>query len=336
MRDRTRLEFAALCSAVLHLLLIAALAYGPHGGPSALASTGEPIVVQLRPDTPARPPEESRRLVAPGMPTSEPVHGTDLISTRNSKASDMSGADRDGHAPAVDRVDTFDAPGGGKPQATAPQPAAPAEPKKSVTPTEPASTEPAESKSPAKPEAPKSSGAGVSVSGGAKETGAHESKPKPKEKPKESPQEDLKLAKAEPPPMPQIPPSVAPAAEPGPSHGRVQGGVKNKGFLGFEAERNEMAPYLQEIQRRVERRWRSTLQLKYSGVSQTQAVVDCAIGPDGKLISVQIVDPGASVSYAPLCKESIEKAGPFPPFPFTVPDAYRSKNLEIRWTFNFM
>jgi hypothetical protein len=64
--------------------------------------------------------------------------------------------------------------------------------------------------------------------------------------------------------------------------------------------------------------------------------VDCAISPSGEVVSVTIVDPGESVSFAPLCKEAIEEAGPFPPFPFEVPEAYRNRNLEIRWTFSFL
>jgi outer membrane biosynthesis protein TonB len=330
------MEFAALCSGVLHLLVIAALAYGPHGGPSALASSGEPLVVQLRPQSQERTREENRRLVAPGAPTTDPIPSTDAISTERSKASDMSGSDGEGHAPAVDKVDEFDAPGGGAPHTVAPQPEAkPVEAKKPEAPAKEAAEEKARTKAPNRPE-PSKTPAGVSVSESGAKPSPREPKDDAKEKPKTPPQEDMKIAKAEPPVAPLAPPSLAPAVEPGPSHGRVQGGVKNKGFLGFEAERSEMAPYLREIQQRVEKRWRATLQLKYSGVSQTQAVVDCEIGPDGKLVSVQIVDPGNSVSYAPLCKESIEKAGPFSPFPFTVPDAYRSKNLEIRWTFNFM
>ena len=330
MRDRTRMEFAALCSAVLHLLLLAAIAYGPHGGPAALASTGEPIVLQLQPSAPEPSKEVTRSLVAPGMPTSEPVHSSDTISTQNSKASDLSNSTSDGHAPAVDHVDGFDSPGGGTPLMAAPRPA--------QTPSDPAREERKLAKSKPQDESPKTADNGLQAVAKSAKPATQDSKEKSpaKEKAEEKPKENMKLAQAETPPVPAAPPSVAPAAGPGPSHGRVQGGVKTKGFLGFEAEKNEFAPYLQEVQRKVEARWRATLQMRYSGVSQTQAIVDCSIGPDGKLVSVQIVDPGNSVSFAPLCKDSIEKAGPFSPFPFTVPDAYRSKNLEIRWTFNFM
>jgi hypothetical protein len=42
------------------------------------------------------------------------------------------------------------------------------------------------------------------------------------------------------------------------------------------------------------------------------------------------------MTYAPLCREAIEKAAPFSAFPFKVPEIYRDENLEIRWTFSFL
>ena len=113
------------------------------------------------------------------------------------------------------------------------------------------------------------------------------------------------------------------------------GGAK-AGFLNFEAMQSEIAPYLKEIQSRVEKRWRIALDMKYRGNQPTAAVVDCAIGPDGKLVFVNIIDAGKTLGYAHVCKEAIELAAPFPPFPFKVPEMYKDKNLEIRWTFNFM
>jgi hypothetical protein len=135
------------------------------------------------------------------------------------------------------------------------------------------------------------------------------------------------MAKAE----PQVPP---------PAHGQfsgsVEGGIKGKGFLGFEAMQDEVAPYLLEVRRRVERHWRAAMALRFGGTTPTRAEVDCAITPEGTLEFVRIAEPGKAIGFAPLCKESIEKAAPFPPFPFKVPDIYRNKNIEIRWTFQFM
>jgi hypothetical protein len=108
------------------------------------------------------------------------------------------------------------------------------------------------------------------------------------------------------------------------------------GFLSFEAMESEFAPYLRDVRNRVERRWKALIQLRYSGSSTTKAVLDCAIDSKGRLVHVTVVEPGDSASYAGLCKEAIERAGPFPPFPFEVPAVYRNKNLEIRWTFSFL
>jgi len=75
---------------------------------------------------------------------------------------------------------------------------------------------------------------------------------------------------------------------------------------------------------------------RYSGTSPTEVVIDCAIAPDGTLARVEIVGEPKDRVYAALCKDAVEKAGPFKPFPFTVPDMYRNRNLEIRWTFSFL
>ncbi|MBI5095303.1 MAG: TonB C-terminal domain-containing protein [Candidatus Hydrogenedentes bacterium] len=332
MSDRARVQFAAACSVAFHLLVLVLLAYGPKGGQSAVASLDEPLILQLRPpEALPKQSEEIERLVAPGTPATGPVPDTDQISTLDSQASDMSNSGRDEHAPAVDKVSDFIAPGGGNVEAAPPPPQAPSAAQESeAATTPPEAKEHPKTRSLAEPE--KDTAPRVL----AEEPKEGKTSDKAADAKDDQPLRKFDMAKAETPAQAPIPPSQAPAPDPGPSSGLVQGGVKNPGFLGFEAKKSEYAPYLQEIKRRVEKRWRTTLQLRYSGTAATQAVVDCAISPDGRLVSVQIVDPGNSVSYAPLCRESIEKAGPFPAFPFTVPEAYRSKNLEIRWTFSFM
>ena len=141
-------------------------------------------------------------------------------------------------------------------------------------------------------------------------------------------QAPYQVAQATPPEMPELP-----SGEP---KGRVDGGVKGAGFIGFEAMQNEFAPYLKEVRSRVEKHWRMMLTVQYAGVTPTQAVVDCAIRPDGHLARASVAEAGDTVGYAAICKEAIERAAPFPPFPFDVPEMYRSKNLEIRWTFSFL
>ena len=126
------------------------------------------------------------------------------------------------------------------------------------------------------------------------------------------------------------------ASEPRSAESRDDKGAKTKGFISFEAKQHEFAAYLNQIRSSVEPRWRMMYQTRYSGVSPTKAVLRCEISPQGRLTAVDIVEAGDSPSFAPLCREAIQKAAPFPPFPFDVPKVYRNKNLEIRWTFSFM
>jgi hypothetical protein len=89
------------------------------------------------------------------------------------------------------------------------------------------------------------------------------------------------------------------------------------------------------VRNTVERRWKS-LMINYSGARTTNAVIDCSIGPDGRLVRVEIVEAGDSATYAALCKRAIQDAGPFKPFPFRVPAIYSEETLDIRWTFSFL
>ncbi len=140
------------------------------------------------------------------------------------------------------------------------------------------------------------------------------------------PQETVVVAQADAPPEP-------PGLVSRETVARERGGVRTRGIGAFEAMRDQLAPYLKDVRDRVEREWRAMLQLRFKGVGRVEAVLNCAIAPDGRLIAVSVVEPGASPTYAPLCKDAIERAGPFPAFPFSVPETYRDKFLEIQWTF---
>ena len=129
---------------------------------------------------------------------------------------------------------------------------------------------------------------------------------------------------------------VPPMMQDGTTRGRISGGVKATGLASFEAHRHALGAYMLEVRRRVDRAWRSALMLKYSGSTPADALLDCAIDPGGELVFAIVIDPGDSATFALLCKEALERAGPFPPFPFEVPAIFRSKNLEIRWHFTFM
>lgn len=67
-----------------------------------------------------------------------------------------------------------------------------------------------------------------------------------------------------------------------------------------------------------------------------KAVIDCEINAEGELVSVNVVGTDNDKLYSALCRDAVQRAGPFGPFPFEVPDIYRGKNLEIRWTFSFL
>lgn len=340
-----RIRVALAVSLVLHLAVAAVASHRwPLGGDLALPDARPPVVLRLQP----LQPEPPRQVVASVAPAEAPVNKTPLIAETDSKAQSPEGrSPGDAIAPpAVENSEFFELGG----QEAPPAPAARA----SALP------------------APKNEARLESKPKELKKTANTASKPRPTTDARpldapEPPKSILDVAKRD-----ELSPldlsgkrdgekAVASASEParedeeaasrasvadlapapslrgGKFRGSVEGDVaEGKGFLAFEAMKSEIAPYMMEIRRRVERHWRAAMTLKYSGTTPTKAVIDCAISPEGELLYVTVVEPGSSVSFAPLCKESIEKAGPFPPFPFKVPDIYRNKNLEIHWTFNFL
>jgi hypothetical protein len=290
----------------------------------------------------ARPePAQRYQVIDTVTPTDEPVGPTDLIAEQNSKAHDVSDGEGKRQAPHFEKPSEFDLLAGPAPREKLP-PAPSPQPQSGAQTTPKAQSEPDKApKPPAKPAAPVparvrevSDRAGEGKIEVALNEEAKPEGPEPAPSGMESPP-----ATGPPGPFQAAAAGMVPGSPDlpvGESRGRVDGGVKNDGFLGFEAMQSEIAPYLKEIRKRVERNWVSALEFRFSGSSPTKAVLDCAISPDGRLVSLIVVNPGNSVSYGPLCKEAIERAGPFPPFPFKVPDVYRSTNLEIRWTFSFL
>lgn len=301
-----RLTIAACLAALIHGAAVVSLGHIPQWRTAPQEAVPEPIVLNLRPHS-----EPARRLIDQDSSSEEPPDPTDLISEMNAKARDMTDGGADGAAPRVAHVGEFDQAPRPAPEPIRPQTGPPPERERKPEATQ--ETEPVPStkeRLPAtRPQAPKDS-----------------------EEPRESEPKRFEVARAQPP----SPEAGAPDTPPSDPRGRVEGNAMRKGFLAFEAMADEVAPYLRDVRRRVETRWRAALHLRYSGTTTTQAVLDCAIAPDGTLAYVRIVDPGGSPSYAALCREAIERAGPFPPFPFQVPDMYREKNLEIRWTFSFL
>lgn len=292
-----RLVVALTAALALHTLILASGAHFLNRRAVSLASRDEPLLLNLVESPDPRP---AYRLVETSQPATEPVEETDLISTQDSNAADRSDDDGERLAPHFAEASEFDeAPLPPAEHGPAPEPEPPPKPET----TGPPSREILDMTA---------------------------LDPMPLTGPGESGDDRFEVAQA--PATPQVP-EPTPARGP---RGRLHGGVRETGFLAFEAMRHEVAPYFEKIRRAVRREWYAALQLNYSGVLPTKAVLECAINPQGELVYVNIVSRGNSPSYAPLCKMAIEKAGPFGPFPFKVPDVYRNKNLEITWTFHFL
>lgn len=332
-----------------------------------------PIQLDLRDLQPLPPePEEKKdppqRLIDAGAPAEAPVRETDLISSQDSQAQDQSDKEGDDARPAADQIDEFDqvgaAPSAPAPPPTPPQAAAP--PAQEPPPVEPA-TETSQEPTPPVAEtpsgpAPETQTARVAVANLPKDeprapsekpadakSSVQEPTPEPKpegeivENKSETtqPPERFQVAAA-PQQEPQAPAPPAPAAPQVPvqelraEKGREGGGATNSGFTSFEANKHALGEYMLKVRNAVEREWRTALHLRYSGVSRTDATIRCSIRPDGSLEFVTITNAGSSLTYAVLCREAIEKAGPFEPFPFDVPEIYRNQNLEINWKFSYM
>lgn len=298
---RRRLTAAVAVSLVLHVVLLFLLAHTAQRQTTPITAYKAPLVVDL-PKAPAEPPV--RHLVETFETAEEPVEATLFISDRPSKAADLSDEPGDGLTPRPDVAsESFAAPEAAIPAPQPPPPTPAAEPRLREAPPE---TAPRAAEPRTRDE---------------REVVAQAAETSPPE-----------------PPEPAPAPAAAPEPErrPQPLLAHAGGGVELRGIGAFEAHRDELAPYLLDVRKAVERHWRAALELRYSGTTPTRAVVDCAIRPDGTLAYVTIVEPGDSVSFGGLCQGAIEKAAPFAPFPFAVPDIYRSDNLEIRWTFRFM
>lgn len=331
---------------------------------------------RLEPTPPPPPPkrEPDKRLIDAGAPADAPVADTDLISSAASRARDMSDAQGDPSRAAADQIDDFDQLGA-QPAPPSPQPApetpppspevkpepavaptptpnaeTPAEPKPEPAPEEPLPTPVEERKPEPKPEpAAKETGlAAPKTSEPARVEAPNTPKPpvenpqpqvvakNPPEKqfdlkPTEPKPESFKVAQAQP-----AAPMRVPTQELRAEKGREGGGAEDKGATSFAANKHALGDYMLKVRNRVEREWRTALSLKYGGASRTDAVIHCVIRPDGTIESVSIADAGKSLTYAVLCRDAVQKAGPFGPFPFDVPEIYRTENLEINWKFSYM
>ena len=325
--DRRRLTTSFGISLLLHGLIFALIALQmAQSSPPVLSLSVTPITVALSPT----PPPEARSMVDAVAPTDEPVGPTDLIAEQNSKAQDLSDVVGKRLAPFFENPSEFDQvagpPSAEPPQTLAPQ--APAQPTAQIEKHEKPRREPVSSPkkaddrtqlamAEAREEPDMAAGEAARGADTAAENGSvSEGNARPGSAQSKGPS--------------------GPGTSPGESRGRVDGGVLTDGFTGFEALKSDIAPYLKEVRARVEHKWFAAMAFRYKGVSPTTAVVDCAINREGKLVYATIHEEGSVALFARICKESIEEAAPFSPFPFQVPDIYANKDLEIRWTFSFM
>ncbi|GMW01004.1 MAG: hypothetical protein AMXMBFR84_21410 [Candidatus Hydrogenedentota bacterium] len=305
-----RLKWMFVISCAIHVIMLVATASlrPPVSYSFALSDGVQPMTVKLAPRK-----QTPKRLIDTYQPAEEaPDSATDLISENDSNARDMSDVEAPREAPHAEKPAEFDELG------SPPEPAAPAKPSESPASVPAVVPEPAEAPAPPavedilpKPvdDSPLPTPTPASEAAGAVEA------------------ERVQLAKL----APETPVKMTP----GEIKGRPNGGTNRRGLLSYEAMSNQFAPYLKEVRSNVERRWRG-LMINYTGTKATNAVIDCSIGPDGKLAHVEIVDAGDSATYAALCKKAIEDAGPFKPFPFRIPEIYAEETLDIRWTFSYL
>jgi len=317
---RKRMRWAIVLALAVHAVLFLLPMNFRGSGPLFIPPSADeqPVVVALQPT------DEPQQLIAPGAPAdTAPSPATDLIAERASKAQDMTPGDTGGATPDAGAVgpvnDVVTAP--------APPPAPSASPGEvPVTPIDSAAPKPEEGpRDTQRPPPQTPTPAAPTPEPLERVAPAEPAVPGPPEAPRDA---AIQLAKADTP--------NAQEHTMGTTQSQLAGGVTSQGFLSFEAKQSEFAPYLRTVRDRVEKRWKAIMHVRYSGATTVQAVVDCAIAPDGKLDRVAIVEPGASATFAGLCKQAIEQAGPFGPFPFQVPDVYQSRNIEIRWTFSFL
>jgi outer membrane biosynthesis protein TonB len=301
-----RIQLAAAVSILLHLVALigyAALPERPGIGP---APEPEPFVVDLRQED-KRPPRE---LVESTQAATEPVQETNNIAEQASNARDKNPREAEELGPSFEQEAPHDFLA---PPPVPPTPVAP--------PVEQAPVKPQEVKEETE-EQPKQEVMEQEESF----TVAEEPEPEPE--PEEALPERMQVAQATPPP-PEPP-------QPRPSRGRQNRGVQQMGMSSFEALQDELAPYLKHIRDRVERRWFELLLGRYSGTQPTYVEVDVSIKPDGTLEHVRLVGEPEDKIFGGVCVEAIKRAGPFNPFPFSVPDIYLERNLQIRYSFSFL
>lgn len=323
MNYSTRMKIAAVFSLLIHAagFVLLQLTYTPDEYSPAV--TPEPIVIDLQPDAPettAPDPEAPQQYVDVTTPAEVMPQPTDRIAEAFSQAMDQAENQATSNSPAL-KPGEFDVL-----------------PKRGAAPTPP--EDPTPPPSPPSPEEEKPVGEEPKTEKSEEKTATKGPALKEMESPLEDKPSEPDGAEATK-PTPEAPIKIAQAQttlpqRPDSGMSRERGGVTKQGDTNFDAIQSEIAPYLKQVRQRVEQRWNEMLYTRYSGSSPVKAVIDCAIDPEGNLVSVSVVGTNNDKLYSALCRDAVQRAGPFGPFPFEVPDIYQGKNLEIRWTFNFL
>lgn len=333
-----RIQFAVAISVFAHAALFLA---GMSWKPATPGDGPVPdfVVLDLDPDLSSA----AKQLVETVTPSDTPPEQADYIARANTQAADAmlrEGAQQGPINEIESREERLGASGAAPlavpatPPLAAPQTAMPAPAEQAPAPSDTAEAAEAPMPKPAPESEPSAEPAPKRERMAAVQETMRERKPEPApERPREMPAP----AEAAHGPMAQArPAAIAPPAPASPPRGRLNNGVMTKGFTSYSAIEDEIAPYLEQVKKRVELRWREALLLQYSGSQPRDVEVDCEIARDGKLVSVKLAEPSEDRIYGQLCLDAIRKAAPFEKFPFEVPDIYRNQNLEIRWHFSFL
>jgi TonB family protein len=329
-----RLRIAAAVSVVVHLVVLVPVLNMPRTKGTQIMP--EPILLNLAPEP---QPQQARQQLAPAItPSDTPPRNAEFIAAENSRAAGQELRDGERLGPAVQEAAPLESLGAAPPAsspdardaADRPQPS----PRDQAPPRAKAEQAPAPEGNKARNAPAPEALATPAASDRDAPVVAEQDTPAPRQQP---PAERMQVAQARPAQAATMQP--APPDEklpPRPSRGRLNNRVGSKGLSSYEAIQDQIAPYLEEVKRRVERHWMEALLLRYSGTQPRQVEVDCEIAADGTLVSVRLAAPSEDAAYGALCMNAIREGAPFPRFPFEVPDIYRNQNLEIRWHFSFL
>lgn len=336
-----RVTFATVLSVLAHLVVLWIGLTRVDATPKReTMAEVPPIMFKFeQPPEPEPEPERQRirRLIDTPTPTDEPVEETDLISDSNSKAADQSEKSGENLAPVSENVDDFEqvelkptpqqelSP----PQpVTPPVPASPQEPTPEVSEAQETTKEALELPEMTVPT--RTTLLNEVESGPVKAREEREAEEQQPEKETAPAPERFQVAQASPPPSPK---QVVQDVREGKT--RDDSGTDRNGVLSFEANQHEMGEYMLHVRNKVEKSWRGAIRSKHSGVRHAEARIRLVIRPDGQIELVEILDDGGALVFAVLSREAVKDAGPFDPFPFDVPEIYRSENLDVTWRFTF-